>query len=753
MIMGDNGQMRRVDYVADADGFRADVKTNEVGTRSENSADVQYTVEVPSLGQLMEANISQEAYDDLERRFQIEKTSQINNTNSQSKSKHLNNQNNNNNDDNFQDIANSNQRFVSSYNQNNNQARQMQQSNLAASSVVKVDSRDQSASSLGNTVLRQPTPIAGSESDSSSVDTDELGWRAKSARLQAKPISVESATTPTIFQDQQSQNQNQQQETRVDEPARGVAQSVQSQQITKQQANNIKWQPQVNNSAQTTVLEGQLAQQFNKHSNQLEEQDYPRRSQPDTPSSTPVNKVEQETNDIKIQAQDESSEQNNYNDSSSKPTMTLAQEIGMVLRAMQKVSDDFMKETNNMNSDQLQEQQLIQQQEQNQEQAKVDTSSKLELNEDVQFMQEGGVQLTNIANQQQEQQVVTSSGQQTQSSTSINANQQQIIKEPIQDQFQKPQPNINSITGNVEQQQQELVPPTTTLRSPVNLKESSISTSTSFPVIFTQTNSSHGTQTSNQPQLILEDQTTSGPVDIPSSSVFPQIERIRPNIERISNFNNNNVQFPAGAVKTIAKRPKQQRQPPLMPTLSPVNNKPVQQQAQQRETSFQMTNTPGPKQSTTGSATSTMKTPTFSTEFSPEKPTTNWRQQQQRKQENWTAIQASQAQTQTQASPAKDSSSFDFSSSSSSSSERPQLQVVEEQIKVVNQPASKTRISSNQNKDKFWKLGQEGALAASTQSQRTFVSRKPSKRNSVPLQPDSGVGVSLFGQRVNVNRI
>ena len=65
-ILGEDGRERRVDYVADENGYRAKVSTNEVGTRSEPSADVGYNSRLPSGGQLEQANVTEEQYKYLE---------------------------------------------------------------------------------------------------------------------------------------------------------------------------------------------------------------------------------------------------------------------------------------------------------------------------------------------------------------------------------------------------------------------------------------------------------------------------------------------------------------------------------------------------------------------------------------------------------------------------------------------------------------------------------------------------------------
>lgn len=41
-LRGEDGRDRRVDYIADANGFRATITTNELGTAPKNSADGKY---------------------------------------------------------------------------------------------------------------------------------------------------------------------------------------------------------------------------------------------------------------------------------------------------------------------------------------------------------------------------------------------------------------------------------------------------------------------------------------------------------------------------------------------------------------------------------------------------------------------------------------------------------------------------------------------------------------------------------------
>lgn len=52
-----DGRVRRVEYVADEAGFRAKVQTNEVGTKSENSADVEVLASPPTQEQLAQTNV------------------------------------------------------------------------------------------------------------------------------------------------------------------------------------------------------------------------------------------------------------------------------------------------------------------------------------------------------------------------------------------------------------------------------------------------------------------------------------------------------------------------------------------------------------------------------------------------------------------------------------------------------------------------------------------------------------------------
>lgn len=56
-IAGPDGRERRVEYIADADGYRATIKTNEIGTApGSDSGDARWQVSQPSEAQLAAAN-------------------------------------------------------------------------------------------------------------------------------------------------------------------------------------------------------------------------------------------------------------------------------------------------------------------------------------------------------------------------------------------------------------------------------------------------------------------------------------------------------------------------------------------------------------------------------------------------------------------------------------------------------------------------------------------------------------------------
>jgi len=72
-ISGEDGRERRVDYVADENGYRASVKTNEIGTRAQSAADATYEVQLPTDKQLEAAKTSYENYKYLEETHAIER--------------------------------------------------------------------------------------------------------------------------------------------------------------------------------------------------------------------------------------------------------------------------------------------------------------------------------------------------------------------------------------------------------------------------------------------------------------------------------------------------------------------------------------------------------------------------------------------------------------------------------------------------------------------------------------------------------
>lgn len=55
-ILGADGRERRVEYIADEQGYRATIQTNEVGTKSDSAANAEYIVSAPTDGQMAQAN-------------------------------------------------------------------------------------------------------------------------------------------------------------------------------------------------------------------------------------------------------------------------------------------------------------------------------------------------------------------------------------------------------------------------------------------------------------------------------------------------------------------------------------------------------------------------------------------------------------------------------------------------------------------------------------------------------------------------
>lgn len=56
-ILGADGRERRVEYVADQNGYRATIQTNEIGTKSDSAADTEYIVSEPTEAQRAQANL------------------------------------------------------------------------------------------------------------------------------------------------------------------------------------------------------------------------------------------------------------------------------------------------------------------------------------------------------------------------------------------------------------------------------------------------------------------------------------------------------------------------------------------------------------------------------------------------------------------------------------------------------------------------------------------------------------------------
>lgn len=225
-IQEEDGRERRVDYVADENGYRASVSTNEIGTRGIPTADVQYNVQPPSAKQLEAAKISFEQYKYLEEAHESvrERTS--------TRSK---------------------------------------QANQAG--------RPQQGSTL-NQNLRQS--ISGSNSfvaqQNPNQDNDlDVSWRQRQTG-----VGLVSSSNSTNLANQTSQQPN---DRRIREPESGAAlPSGPTQQQSSQIGDGSQqtWQTgrKTNWKQSGSMLQQQLEQQFLQQANQLSNQDYPRQNQP-----------------------------------------------------------------------------------------------------------------------------------------------------------------------------------------------------------------------------------------------------------------------------------------------------------------------------------------------------------------------------------------------------------------------------------------------------------------------------------------
>lgn len=320
-IQDADGRERRVDYVADENGYRANVRTNEVGTRAQAAADAEYSVQLPSAKQLEAAKISYEQYKYLEEQHQVERE-----RNQQARSRHLSmkpqaqqqavryNQLSA-----QQQPAYSNEQQVGSLGSSVQQSSSAQQSGYAGSNAAF--SSSSSSSSNSNFADNQSSSLKGSAIQAGgSVSGDqenylyENSWRQRA--FSAPNVTLlRPGQTSTVADIRQSAvvseqpsaqlaNQQQQQFTSytaanqaapviqysqagdgrkssrlvVSEPTIADNERVQ-QQVTQEPV----WKTLARLGGTTkrpiTVLQRQLEQQFMQVATQLTDQDYPRQAQ------------------------------------------------------------------------------------------------------------------------------------------------------------------------------------------------------------------------------------------------------------------------------------------------------------------------------------------------------------------------------------------------------------------------------------------------------------------------------------------
>lgn len=271
-IQGEDGRERRVDYVADENGYRASVSTNEVGTRSENSADVEWSARLPSAGQLEAAKVSAEEYQYLEQSHATEHERHLSRAS--------------------QSVETSNRNQPGPVSPMPTAARSSQQERLQP--------RQQQQSWTSSNLQSQPAeaPASSSSVTTTTNSGDDLytsdadgGWRARGAKLQAQRAGLQ--------QQRQQQGQDQQASLATSSIAAGpqvalgepqaepLSQQQQQPALRRvrddaQQVQAAAWQ-MVGRGAtparRPTVLQRQLEQQFMLQAQQLTDQDYPRQAQ------------------------------------------------------------------------------------------------------------------------------------------------------------------------------------------------------------------------------------------------------------------------------------------------------------------------------------------------------------------------------------------------------------------------------------------------------------------------------------------
>lgn len=280
-IMGEDGRERRVDYVADENGYRASVKTNEVGTRSQSSADAQYQVQLPSAKQLEAAKISLEEYQYLEQAHEIQR--------------------------------NQHSKIATDQRQQLQSNEQRQSGYLNSNRPAFVNNENYSSDNRATSVSGNSAYSAESNySNDTNLPIDENNnWRS-SAALRAQPSEKLTPLNPVVVQPSQVVTGNQIRiypeikNNPVWAPQQQQA-SMQQQQTSAQQTTRGSW-IQKPKRQYTTVLQRQLEQQYKQQANSLANQDYPRASVPSEVDNVPefnqqrANAYSEQANNQQLQA-------------------------------------------------------------------------------------------------------------------------------------------------------------------------------------------------------------------------------------------------------------------------------------------------------------------------------------------------------------------------------------------------------------------------------------------------------------------
>ena len=269
MMLGEDGRERRVDYVADENGYRASISTNEIGTRSESSAHAEYNARLPSEQQLAQAKISAEDYKFLEETHQAER-----------------------------------ERHLSQVSQNTQIQQQQQQKQLRSTTNGNLGLQRQQQQQLGAQSRWSGSGFAGQGSSSASNQASITGQ----ANLAEAPISsgrqqsttdapqlLPTSTEPKPIWDENAEWRSRQFSSNTDNkssasqssaaptPAGQLqsaswAQSSQMGPISQQQQQQFARTQTANRarSGPMPILQRQIEQQFMIQANALTNQDYPR---------------------------------------------------------------------------------------------------------------------------------------------------------------------------------------------------------------------------------------------------------------------------------------------------------------------------------------------------------------------------------------------------------------------------------------------------------------------------------------------